>query len=59
MKKRQWNDIYSLLKTDQEEPLDCYFIVLKENKKVVVTPNILYNTLDKDDYVYTLEDNDV
>ena len=59
MKKKLFTDFSFLLKPDQEDPMENYFIVLKDNKKVCLqtVSNVLYNTLDFDDYVYTLDDN--
>lgn len=59
MKKNSLNELFSLLDGDQNDPMENYFIVLKDNKKVSVnsvSSNILYNTLDFDEYVYALED---
>ena len=59
MKKNSLHELFSLLDEDQNDPMDKYFIVLKDNKKVsvnTVSSNILYNTLDFDEYVYALED---
>jgi hypothetical protein len=59
MKKNSLHELFSLLDGDQNDPMENYFIVLKDNKKVSVnsvSSNILYNTLDFDEYVYALED---
>jgi hypothetical protein len=59
MKKNSLHELFSLLDEDQHDPMDKYFIVLKDNKKVSVnsvSANVLYNTLDFDEYVYALED---
>ena len=62
MKKNSLNELFSLLGAEHNDPMERYFIVLKDNKKVclnVATSNVLYNTLDFDDYVYALDDKDV
>jgi hypothetical protein len=62
MKKNSLNALFSVLDAEQNNPTDCFFIVIKDNKKVSVntnSSNVLYNTLDFDDYVYALEDNDM
>ena len=59
MKKNSLHELFSLLDGDQNDPMENYFIVLKDNKRVSVnsvSSNILYNTLDFDEYVYALED---
>lgn len=61
MKKNSLHELFSLLDEDQNDPMDKYFIVLKDNKKVSVnsvSSNILYNTLDFDEYVYALEEDE-
>ena len=62
VKKNSLHELFSLLDGDQNDPMENYFIVLKDNKKVSVnsvSSNILYNTLDFDEYVYALEDDAV
>ena len=59
MKKNSLHELFSLLDGDHNDPMENYFIVFKDNKKVSVnsvSSNILYNTLDFDEYVYALED---